>query len=200
MIELVAMCLSYLIGSIPSGILAGRLKGIDIRKHGSGNIGATNVSRVLGKAPGVIVLLVDVLKGWFPVAFLAPQTAQWGAAMPVDVLKIELGVAAVAGHIWNPWFQFQGGKGVATGLGVLFALDWRVGLIAVAVFAIVVTKSRFVSMASICAAMVCPFALAVLRKPSLWVFGAIGISLAIIWRHRPNILRLIHREEHRIGS
>ena len=200
MIELTAFCLAYLMGSIPSGVVAGRLKGVDIRRHGSGNVGATNVARVAGKLPGALVLLVDVAKGWVPVTLLASKAVGFGASTPESFLQIELGVAAVAGHIWNPFLQFRGGKGVATALGVLLGLDWRIGAGSLAIWLLVAYVTRYVSVASISAALSAPFLMAFLGKSSLWLFGSMGVSLAILWRHRPNILRLLHREEHRIGE
>ena len=199
MVLLSAICAAYLMGSIPTGLIAGRLKGVDVRRHGSGNVGATNVARVVGKLPGLIVLLVDAAKGWLPVTLLASKAAELGAPLPLDTLRIALGSAAVAGHIWNPFLQFQGGKGVATALGVLMGLDWRIGSCLIAVWGAAAFFSRYVSVASMLAALAAPFLMVFLGEPVSWVFGAIGVSLAILWRHRPNILRLLHREEHRIG-
>lgn len=198
MIELTAVCVAYLMGSIPTGLIAGRLKGVDVRQHGSGNVGATNVARVVGKLPGLLVLLVDAAKGWIPPAVLASQAVRLGAGMPLEQLQILLGVVAVAGHIWNPFLQFQGGKGVATGIGVLLGLDWRVALGTMGIWGAAAYFSRYVSAASISAAFAAPFLMALFGRPFSWVLGAIAVSLAIIWRHRPNILRLLHKEEHRI--
>ena len=195
-----AVCLAYLMGGIPTGLIAGRLKGVDVRQHGSGNVGATNVARVVGKLPGLLVLLVDAAKGWVPVALIAPKAAELGSALPVDSLRILLGVAAVAGHIWNPFLQFQGGKGVATATGVLIGLDWRVALATFAIWSGAAFWTRYVSVASISAALAAPFLMLLFGAPIRWVLGCIGVSLAILWRHRPNILRLLQREEHRIGS
>ena len=194
MILLPALCLSYLIGSIPTGLLVGRLlAGVDVRRHGSGNVGATNVARVVGRLPGLFVLVVDVAKGWVPAALLPPAFGG-GPAVP-----IALGMAVVAGHIWNPFLQLQGGKGVATALGVLFALDRRAAFGTVAVWLVVAAATRYVSLASLSAAMAAPLLMVVLDLPTLWTLGTVAVSLAVIARHRSNILRLLHREEHRIG-
>ena len=193
-----SVCLSYLLGAVPTGMLMGRLFRVDIRRHGSGNVGATNVTRVLGKFPGVIVLLVDTAKGWIPAAWLAVRAAQMGSAGG-DGLPVLLGTAAVAGHIWNPFLQFQGGKGVATGLGVLLGLDVRVGLAAAALWLIAAVLTRYVSIASVSAAVGACFLMPVFGHPLAWTFGSIAVALAILWRHRPNFLRLLHGEEHRIG-
>lgn len=202
MILLPLLCAAYLLGAIPTGLLIGRLaKGIDIRRHGSGNVGATNVARVVGRLPALFVLAVDVAKGWLPVVFLAPIAARIsGAPISPEAVKLLLGLAAVAGHIWNPFLQFQGGRGVATSLGLLLGLDLRVALSVLGVWVIVAWVSRYVSMASISAALAAPFLIAWLGLSVLWVLGAVGVSLAVIGRHRPNILRLLHGEEHRIGS
>jgi len=176
------------------------LKGVDVRQQGSGNVGATNVARVVGKLPGLFVLVVDMAKGWIPVTLLASKVAALDAGVPVDTLRIALGVAAVAGHIWNPFLQFQGGKGVATALGVLLGLDWRIGASTTVVWGTVAFFTRYVSVASISAAMAAPFLILLFGKPTSWIMGGIGVSLSIIWRHRPNILRLLHREEPRIAS
>lgn len=193
------LCAAYLLGSIPTGVLIGRLKGIDVRKHGSGNVGATNVARVVGKLPGFLVLMVDVLKGWVPVVLLS-RFGGSTSGHAEETLKILLGMAAVAGHIWNPFLQFQGGKGVATALGVLFGLDRRIAVGTMGVWITVAAVTRYVSVASVSAALSAPFLMTFLRLPTLWILGGTGVSLAIIFRHRPNFLRLIHREEHKIGQ
>lgn len=199
MIVLACFCAAYLLGSIPTGLWMGRLRGVDVRRHGSGNIGATNVTRVVGKPAGFFVLVVDVAKGWFPVVWLAPRAVEWGTSMDPQLLKILLAVAAVSGHIWNPFLQFKGGRGVATGLGVLLGLDLRVGLGAFAVWLLAAALTRYVSVASIASAFSAPFLMAILGLPILWVLGGIFVSLGVIGRHRPNILRLLHGEESRIG-
>lgn len=200
MIALSAVCVSYLIGSIPTGLLAGRLKGVDVRKHGSGNVGATNVARVVGKLPGLLVLWVDAAKGWVPVGLIAAKAVELGSPLSLESLRILLGIAAVAGHIWNPLLQFQGGKGVATAAGVLLGLDGRVALAVSAVWLAAAFLTRYVSVASISAALAAPFLLLLFAKPTSWILGCIGVSTAILWRHRPNILRLLQREEHKIGN
>jgi len=197
---LASLCAAYLVGAVPTGFLAGRLfKGVDVRQLGSGNLGATNVYRVVGAIPGLLVLIVDVAKGWLPVMFLAPVAA-FGPSVKPEGAAILLGMAAVAGHIWNPFLQFQGGKGVATGLGVLLGLSRPAALATAAVWVAVVLMTRYVSVASIAAAMAAPFLLFFLEMPVLWILGSIGISLTVIARHRSNLLRLLHGEEHRVGT
>lgn len=195
------LCVAYLMGAIPTGLIAGKLKGIDIRKQGSGNVGATNVYRVAGKLPGALVLIVDVAKGFLPVTLLTKWAVAMGiAGVSPDLFRILLGCAAVAGHIWNPFLQFSGGKGVATGAGVLFGLDFRVGLAAALIWALVMFLTRFVSVSSIASAFFAPFVMALLGLPTSCVLGGVFVGLAIIYRHRPNILRLLQGQEHRFGT
>ncbi|MBI3333661.1 MAG: glycerol-3-phosphate 1-O-acyltransferase PlsY [Candidatus Omnitrophica bacterium] len=198
MILLPLLCASYLLGAIPTGLLAGRLfGGVDVREVGSGNVGATNVARVVGKLPGLLVLLVDLGKGWLPVALLASFAASAGPGFPLASAKILLGMAAIAGHIWNPFLGLKGGRGVATSLGVLLGLDPRVALATFLVWLAAAWLTRYVSVASIAGALFAPFIMAFVGSPTLWVLGGIAIGIAVIARHRPNILRLLHGEEHR---
>lgn len=201
MIVLVALCFAYLMGSIPTGLLVVRLtKGLDVRQHGSGNVGATNVTRIAGKLPGLFVLLVDLLKGWVPAAVLAGRAAALGAGPSEPTLRIFLGAAAVAGHIWNPFLQFKGGKGVATALGLLLALDPRVALGCLVVWVAAVFLTRYVSVGSVASAFCAPFLVTLLGGPTSWTMGSVAVALAVIARHRPNILRLLHGEENRVGK
>jgi len=180
---------AFLLGSIPTGYLVARAKGVDIRQHGSGNIGATNVFRTLGKPLGVFVFMVDALKG-FAVVWLA---GRFGGAS--DWAGIIAAVAVIGGHNYTPWLGFKGGKGIATSAGVLLALmPWAVLCIAIVWF-VVFKVSRYVSLASISAAAALPMAVA-----ALWSAGCGGngpllgfsvlISALAIWRHRTNIQRL----------
>ena len=180
---------AFLLGSIPTGYLVARAKGVDIRQHGSGNIGATNVFRTLGKPLGIFVFVVDALKG-FAAVWLAVRIG--GGS---DWAGIIAAVAVIAGHNYTPWLGFKGGKGIATSAGVLLALmPWAVLAIAVVWFA-VFQISRYVSLASICAAAALPLAVA-----ALWYGGCGGngsllgfallISALAIWRHRSNMERL----------
>jgi len=196
---LLVIAAAFLLGSIPTGYLVARAKGIDIRRHGSGNIGATNVLRTLGKPLGIFVFVIDALKGfaavWLTPFLVAPPTPEW--------LPVVAAVAAIVGHNYTPWLGFRGGKGIATSAGVLLALmPWAVLAIAVVWFA-VFSATRYVSLASISAAAALPVAVAL-----LWHFGAGGnlpllifallISALAIWRHRSNIQRLRDGTEPRI--
>src|SRR5215831_16170761 len=158
------LAVAYLLGSVPTGYLAGRLlKGIDIREHGSRSVGATNVLRTVGKWPALIVLLIDVLKGAAAILFARwfyPWLATWTPVTPVTNVQTLLpwavclaGLAALLGHARSIWLDFAGGKSAATGLGVLLAMSWPVGLGTVAVFGVVVAVSRIVSLGSMLGAL-----------------------------------------------
>ena len=198
MILLPILCACFLLGSIPTGVLVGRLKGVDVRRQGSGNVGATNVYRTAGKLPGLFVLVVDGLKGWLPVAVIATWALRHDPSLAPDTTAILAGTAAVAGHIWNPFLQFRGGKGVATSLGVMIGLSYTLALWTAGVWIVVVAITRYVSVASIAAAMAAPFVMLLLGLPVHWIFGGIFVAIAIIGRHRENILRLLHGEENRV--
>ncbi len=196
---------AYLLGSIPTGFLMARSRGIDIRAVGSGNIGATNAFRILGKGPGTFVLLVDAAKGWFACAGL-PWLVFFSGVVPTGMspaamegLSIISGFMAVLGHNYTCWLGFKGGKGIATSAGVLVALvPWAL-LIVLVTFLVVFGMSRYVSLGSISAALVLPFA-------TWWTQGSmalIGItslmSVLAIYKHRANIQRLRAGTENRVG-
>ncbi|HTS18287.1 MAG TPA: glycerol-3-phosphate 1-O-acyltransferase PlsY [Verrucomicrobiae bacterium] len=187
---------SYLIGSIPTGFVWAKARGIDIRKVGSGNIGATNVMRALGKGPGITVLLIDAVKGFLPV-WLAPRVFS-----NVDIvwLQIVCCVSVIAGHNWTCWLKFRGGKGVATSAGAMVAfLPWPL-LCALGVWLVVFGISRYVSLASICAAAALPMATWFLeRDKTLLIFAAI-VGAVAIYKHKSNIQRLLAGTENRIGK
>jgi len=196
MAPIVGVIISYLAGSIPSAYIAGRARGIDLRKHGSGNLGATNVVRVLGAKIGAAVFIADFLKGFLPVFFLPIYTE----TLRPELWALVYGAAAILGHV-KPIFLLGkgGGKGVATASGVFTALALVPMLIAEAVWIIVFYFSRYVSLASLLAAAVLPVAiLAWYRKPMGPVFiASIVVVLFVFWTHRANIGRLRRGEEHR---
>jgi glycerol-3-phosphate acyltransferase PlsY len=196
----VVILLSYLLGSIPTGYLVARAKGIDIRKVGSGNIGATNAFRILGKKAGVLVLLADAFKGAAAVV-LAPLVAGMVLHPVPSWIPLVAGVWAILGHNFTCWLGFKGGKGIATSAGVLGALVPLALGIALAVWLLVFALSRYVSLASIAAAAALPVATVCLDRsnlPNIVVTSLIG-ALAI-WRHRPNISRLLAGTESRFGK
>ena len=198
---------AYLVGSIPFGYLTGKLAGVDIRTQGSRNIGATNVARVLGKKLGLLVLLLDCLKGLLPVWLLANlHTVLTGSPAETEHVRVACGVAAIVGHMFPCWLGFRGGKGVATSLGVVLVLSWQATLVTAGVFIVVFAVSKIVSLASMLAAV--GFAVAHLclqpdpfssQNWSLTAF-AIGVPVLILMRHGSNIARLLRREEDRFNT
>jgi len=191
---------AYLLGSIPTGFLVARARGIDIRASGSGNIGATNVFRILGKGPGTLVLLADAAKGALAVLCLPRWTADPALIDPVP-LAITAALCSVLGHNFTCWLRFKGGKGIATSAGVLAALVPWPFLIILATFLLTLLVTRFVSLSSILAAAVLPFAVAFVPPgdPRLIVLTSLLAVLAIA-RHIPNIKRLLNGTENRVGS
>ena len=202
MTNLLVALIAYLIGSIPTGFLMAKMRGVDIRSVGSGNIGATNVFRILGKGPGTVVLLIDALKGFLPAKFL-PALFLHGASMDsprYQYLALIAGVFAILGHNYTCWLRFKGGKGVATTAGVLIAWVPLAFLIALGTWLVVFAISRFVSLASIAAALVLPFAVWGTDRRMFMIYIATLLSLLAIFKHRSNIQRLIAGTENRIGK
>ena len=197
---LVVAVVSYLIGSVPSGYIAGRIAGVDVRTIGSGNIGATNVTRSLGKKYGYPVFAADFGKGLLSV-FLATRIArQAGASGSVAMFEIVAAICCVLGNAFPIWLGFRGGKGVAVSAGLLFGLMPLAGLIAILIWIATFYLSRYVSLASIVAALSLPVAvLALLHFGQMteWPFLYVSICLTafIVLRHRSNISRLIHGTE-----
>ncbi len=189
-----SLILGYLLGSIPSGWLAGRwLKDIDLRELGSGSTGATNVLRQVGKGPALVVFLIDVGKG--AAAVLIARALGLG-----DWIQVLAGLTALAGHIWPVWLGFKGGKAVATGLGMFLGLAWPVGLASFGVFLAVFSLSRYVSLASVLAAISLPLLMAADSGSTANLVVALVAMLLVLWRHRSNIQRLINRTEPKLGQ
>lgn len=203
-LTLLLLLAGYLLGSIPSGYLAGRwLRGLDIRREGSGSTGATNVLRVLGKGPALVVFLVDVLKG--TAAVLLAKSALSGQGWVVDSVVVACGLAALAGHSFPLWLGGKGGKAVATGLGMLLGLATPVGLACFGVFLTVLSFSRIVSLSSIAAALSLPllmlgwFATGDMGLRWPYLILALLTSVLVIARHQANIQRLLAGNEPRLG-
>ena len=191
---LLILAIGYLLGSMPNGYLAGRwLKGIDLRQCGSGSTGATNVLRNVGKAPALVVFLLDVGKG----ALAVLLAKSFGLNDWVQVLA---GLAALAGHIWPVWLGWKGGKAVATGLGMFLGLAWPVGLACFGLFMAVISLSRIVSLSSVVAALGLPLLMLAAGQSSAYMVVSLVASLMVLWRHRSNIQRLIAGTEPRIGQ
>ena len=189
-----SLILGYLLGSLPSGWLAGRwLKNIDIRELGSGSTGATNVLRQVGKGPALVVFLIDVGKG--AAAVLIARALGLG-----DWIQVLAGLTALAGHIWPVWLGFKGGKAVATGLGLFLGLAWPVGLASFGVFLAVFSLSRYVSLASVLAAISLPLLMAAGTSSNANLVVALVAMLLVLWRHRSNIQRLLNGTEPKLGQ
>jgi glycerol-3-phosphate acyltransferase PlsY len=193
---IVGILISYLVGSIPSAYLAGKARGVDLRAHGSGNLGATNVARVLGTRTGILVFVADVLKGFLPV-WILPRYLD---ASNLELWAVLFGAAAIIGHV-KPIFLGGkgGGKGVATASGVFLALAFVPLLIAQAVWALVFYFTRYVSLASLIGAVILPIAILTWwRDPLSPVFlASLIVAAFVFWTHRANIGRLRRGEEHR---
>jgi acyl phosphate:glycerol-3-phosphate acyltransferase len=193
---------SYLLGSIPFGYLIGRIAGIDIRKVGSCNIGATNVLRVLGKRYGYAVFLLDFFKGFGAVklSMLLGMRSQPGWNSP-ELFGVIAAISSIVGHSYPPWLKFKGGKGVATSAGALFALTAVGGLIGLGIWVVIFWLTRYVSVASITAALLLPVVILVIgwRNESAKVIFYFSVCAAavVIWRHRSNLSRLMQGTESR---
>ena len=210
----IVLVLSYLVGSIPTSIIASKLiKGFDIRHHGSGNAGGTNVWRVLGWKIGLAVILFDILKG-IVASYYIPKIF-WDPVLPfqnrtpfedITLVRIMCGSSAIVGHIWTLFAGFKGGKGVATGAGMLIGLAPVEFAVAIAIFGMVLGLSRYVSLGSLAAAVAFP--LTMFFRENLFhvdiqgyhtlIFFAIGTALLLIYTHRGNIKRLVEGTEHKI--
>lgn len=192
----VALVIAYLSGSFPTAYIAGKLHGIDLRQHGSGNLGATNVVRVLGAPTGFAVFAIDVLKGLLPVVLLPPHVV---TAHPMGI-SLALGVAAILGHVRSAFLGWRaGGKGVATATGVFLGLAWLPTLISFVVWLVVFGTSGYVSLASLISALALPAAIAFtgasFTDPVF--IASVVIALFVFFTHRANIGRLRRGEEHR---
>lgn len=203
---IICIVVAFLSGSIPFGYFAGKLKGIDIRQHGSGNIGATNVIRVCGKGIGIPVFILDMLKGLVPT--LLPAWVMRGGDVSANLLSataVAAGFASILGHMFTPWLGFKGGKGVATAAGVLLGIAPVPMLVALLAWLAFFFTTKYVSLASIAAAVAVPATMAtlMLRAGSYdWVLLTFGIALGVlvIVRHRANIQRLIAGTENKAGA
>lgn len=190
-VSILWIIIPYLVGSIPTGLILSRaIAGVDIRERGSGNIGATNAYRTVGKSVGILTLVGDALKGFLPVivALKSGIPDPWVAGV---------GLCAFLGHVFSLFLRFRGGKGVATGLGVFLALTPTPVLIALAIFIVVVSITRYVSLGSITAAATLPLASHLLGYPPERVATTLLIALIVIAKHHENIARLIRGTENR---
>jgi glycerol-3-phosphate acyltransferase PlsY len=194
-VTLLAVAAAYVVGAVPIGFLIARAFGIgDIRRHGSGSIGTTNVLRTLGRIPAILTLFGDIAKGYAAVAL----AARLGGDDPV--VTAAGAAAAVVGNCWSVFLGFRGGKGVATGLGALLRLAPLATLAALPVFLVVAVTTRFVSLASLLSAVCVPFGALALGAQRAYVVGAFVVAAIVIVRHRENIARLRTGTERRLGE
>jgi len=201
--EILLLTLAYLLGSIPTSVwLSQKLYNIDIRNHGSGNAGATNSFRVLGKKAGAFVMLIDMLKGFLAVKLV------YLSLLPIDSvafvnLQVSLGLCAVVGHIFPIWAGFRGGKGIATLFGMIIAINPWVALSMVAVFIVILLLTKYVSLSSIVASISFPFLIFVIfreQTPEIaYKLFAIGTAMLVILTHHKNISRLIQGNENKVN-
>jgi len=210
---LLVAVMAYLLGSIPTGFLVAKARGVDIRAVGSGNIGATNVFRILGTPAGIFVLLVDALKGFAAAAAIWNYYAELNdllpRAFPVEVIAhpsvrinhaILAGICAVLGHNYTCWLHFKGGKGIATTAGVFFALAPLAAGIALAVWLVALAVTRYVSIASIAAAVALSVAVWLTKDSALLGTVTTALGALAIYKHKSNVQRLIAGTENRLGQ
>lgn len=198
---------TYLVGALPFGVLVGRARGVDPRRVGSGNIGMTNVWRALGPKAALLVLALDIAKGYLPI-FLArilvsPVQTEQGRAWYAICLVL-IGIMAIAGHNWPVFLGFKGGKGVSTTVGVMFALDWRAGLVVAATFFLLLAVTRYVSLSSTVASIVLPLSFFFFNRgnPAAEAYTILGILAAvfIVVKHRSNFARIACGTEPKVGQ
>ena len=194
MTAVLAGVLAYLVGSIPFAVVVSRAMGLpDPRSYGSGNPGTTNVLRSGSKVAALLTLAGDAAKGW---------VAVWAAmrlGLAVEVVAI-VALAVFLGHVFSVWLRFQGGKGVATAAGVLFALDWRVGLATLVIWLVVVAASRYSSLGALVASVVAPAAVFTFLGAGPVFVASLAMCAVLVWRHAANIRKLLRGEESRIGE
>ncbi len=184
---------AYVIGSVSFAQLAGKIKGINLREHGSGNLGATNVGRVCGKYWGIAVLILDCLKGFFPTYFAMQyfQSTWW---------HVGVGAVVIVGHSLSIFANFKGGKGVASALGMLIALNAIVAGVILAVVICVIAITKYVSLGSIIGCLLMPLGFYYVQAPVAYLVVVSIMGLFIIWRHRSNVVRLVHGKENKLNG
>lgn len=187
-----AILIGYMLGSIPFGYIMGKLYKIDVTKYGSGNIGFTNVLRVIGVVPATIVLIFDVLKGYLSVYL--------SYSIGGEISAVIGAIAAMAGHIWPIYLKFKGGRAVATGLGIILFLNPKITLIAILIFIATVFLTRYVSLGSILGAIFVSAAMIIGKQPLPYIIFTLIGSILVIARHRTNIQRLLNGQENKIGA
>jgi glycerol-3-phosphate acyltransferase PlsY len=198
MTVVVSLIVSYLLGAVPFGLLVAGMRGVNLRSQGSGNIGATNVFRCVGKGWGIFTFTLDALKGFIP-AFLFPIIGNIDPAMRSE-FGVLYGVAAILGHSFPIYLKFKGGKGVATSAGMLLGIAWQAVAVGFAAWVVCMVVSRYVSLSSMVAAIVVSLASWLHPQYPIVVKAALtALALLVIWLHRANIKRLLNGTESRFG-
>ena len=204
---ILGIIISYFIGSIPTAFIFGRiLKGIDIRQFGSGNVGATNALRVLGKGPGIMVLVLDILKGLVAVLFLGNFVLAKAKMVGIsdEILRTLLGLSCISGHNWTIFLRFKGGKGVATTLGVLLGLAVKISGLKIVLGLVILTWIfmfliiRIVSLASVICGISLPIYMVLFKQSNFLIFFGMLLAIFIILRHGSNIKRVLQGKERRL--
>lgn len=205
MLWILGILISYFIGSLPTAYIFGRLiKGIDIRNFGSGNVGATNALRVLGKGAGLAVLTLDILKGFVAVIFVGNLIGAKTTVIPEELSRIILGLSCILGHNWTIFLRFKGGKGMATTFGVLLGLSVKIASLKLIVALVILTwfliffLVRIVSLASIIASISLPIYMVIFKASQTLKFLSILLSIFIILRHQSNLKRIFQGKEPRL--
>jgi len=201
-----AISISYLIGSIPTAYIFGRIiKGIDIRGFGSGNVGATNALRLLGKKAGITVLFLDVLKGFIAVFFIGNIIASKAAVFSEEILRFSLGLSCIVGHAWTIFLKFKGGKGIATTLGVFLGLAAGISglriilILLIGTWAVTFIITKIVSLSSILSAISLPLYMLIFRLSGFLIIVSTILCVFIILRHKSNLIRLFQGKEPRLN-
>lgn len=201
--RLLIILIGYLIGSFQTAIVLGRMQGIDIRDHGSGNAGATNTLRVLGSKSAIIVFLGDMAKTILAI-LIVKSIFKDESIIPQLVVSIYAGIGAILGHNWPIYFQFKGGKGIAVSVSTLLMLDYRIGIIGIVIFLICVFITRYVSLSSILLTLSAPVCVIFFYRQTNYFLESIIIVMIIpvlaIYRHRSNIQRLLNGTESKLGQ
>lgn len=207
MLQIIAgIIISYLIGSIPTAYIFGRiLKGVDIRDFGSGNVGATNAMRVLGKKAGITVLILDILKGVIAVVVLGDILSKITRGISTETISVLLGIGCICGHNWTVFLKFKGGKGVATSLGVLIGLSVKIAgfksvmafVLLTWLFVFVITK--IVSLASVLTAISIPIFMSIFKQSNIIISSGVLLCVFILLRHKTNLKRLLEGKEPRFN-
>ncbi|MFZ2602582.1 MAG: glycerol-3-phosphate 1-O-acyltransferase PlsY [Candidatus Omnitrophota bacterium] len=197
---------SYLLGSIPTAYLYGRIfKGIDIRSKGSGNVGAANALRVFGKKAGIVVLLIDIIKGLICVILIGDYFTSRTVIVEANLLRFILGIACISGHNWTVFLRFRGGKGVATTFGVLIGLSFKVYGLAIVLSLVITTwlvmifATRIVSLASVSSAIIFPLLMVMFKYSQGLIVLSFLVSAFLIFRHLPNVKRFLQGKEPRLS-